>query len=406
MHDGWRTESLEHLLTRPNDRGTPVDDLQEVRYAGVRLYAQGVYERETVSAAKIKAKQLWWLQEDDVIYNRMWATKASFGIVGPEAAGCYVTNDFPIFRARSGVALPAYIGLIFQSAEFQAMAASAAVGTTDRKRLHERDLLRLQLQVPQVDEQRRIVDLIRQLDRATAAYTAAREAAATLLVLVLEPGQPAAAEPTAPLESVFRHVIGGAWGEPPGVAEVDVLALGPSAYAERREVDLSRAKPRSLSSKRAADRTLLPDDIVLERSGGTPTQPVGRVIRMTTRSSTPVVPSDFQRLLRPDPEVAEPAYVFWQMWANYQAGRTVPFQKATTNIRNLNIPDYLRQTAIALPDRGEQRRVVALADSAAVTIDYHSSALDSLAGLRSNLLGALLSGEHEIPESYGDLLAG
>ena len=149
---------------------------------------------------------------------------------------------------------------------------------------------------------------------------------------------------------------------------------------------------------------LLPGDIVLERSGGSPTQPVGRVIRMSNEGASNVVPSDFQRLLRPDPSKAHPDFVFWSMWANYESGVVVPFQKATTSIRNLNIPQYLSQVLIALPAHAEQVKFAALAESYMTLVKGHEHQASQLLELRSSLLTALLSGQHEIPESYDELM--
>ena len=119
-----------------------------------------------------------------------------------------------------------------------------------------------------------------------------------------------------------------------------------------------------------------------------------------------VVPSDFQRLLRPDPAKADPGFVFWHMWANYEAGHTVPFQRATTNIRNLDIPSYLAQTVMPLPDLAAQQQHGAMADSFATVATGYRAAAGRLRTLRSNLLTALLFGEHRIPEAYDQLVGG
>ena len=125
---------------------------------------------------------------------------------------------------------------------------------------------------------------------------------------------------------------------------------------------------------------------------------------MCIRDSSNIVPSDFQRLLRPDPAVAEPAYVFWRMWLNYELGASLPFQKATTSIRNLNVPAYLANVRIAVPDRTEQMRFVQLAESFADAAETQAAVVTRLTNLRADLLTALLSGEHEIPESYDELM--
>ncbi|WP_353080825.1 restriction endonuclease subunit S [Tessaracoccus lapidicaptus] len=401
MREGWGSRPLGDVL-RQVQRPVSVGGLDLVPFAGVRWYAEGVYHRDDVPASTVKTKTLNRIVFGDIVYNRMWATKASFGVVKDDADGCLVTNDFPIFEVTEAV-LPGFVGLLFQWQQFQTAAAAAATGTTERKRLNEKEFVRIKMPIPPLREQRRIVDLIGALDDTVeSAEVAARNARRSAASILVHPTWEIAN--TVPLESVFEHVIGGTWGDPPGVSEVPVLALGPKSYAGRVEVDAETATQRSLSSKRAAERVLRPGDIVLERSGGSLAQPVGRVIRMSNEGAPNVVPSDFQRLLRPDPSKAHAGFVFWSMWANYESGAVIPFQKATTSIRNLNIPQYLSQSRIALPAVEEQVRFAALAESFEAVVNRHEQQAKQLRELRSNVLTALMCGVHVIPDSYDELM--
>lgn len=262
----------------------------------------------------------------------------------------------------------------------------------------------LRFTIPPLDEQRRIADLIGAVDDAIEAADDQIALSRVLHADALAANMRKLEGPTVALEEVFERILGGSWGSKPGDEEVDVIALGPTAYSGwRTDVEPKLGSLRSLSQKRAAHRELRPGDIILERSGGSPTQPVGRVLRMTSQIDR-VVPSDFMRLLRVDATTADPDYIFWTLWSMYRSGTSLPFQKHTTSIRNLNIPAYLRSTTVVLPERSAQLEMVGLAESMLeVTINATGSA-ERLRVLRSNLLSALLSGKHEIPESYDELL--
>jgi hypothetical protein len=94
------------------------------------------------------------------------------------------------------------------------------------------------------------------------------------------------------------------------------------------------------------------------------------------------------------------------MWANYEAGVVIPFQKATTSIRNLNIPAYLSQVSIALPSRAEQTVFAEMSESFASVVTCLQEQTERLGTLRANLLNAIMSGEHRIPDSYDALIEG
>lgn len=173
MGEDWAEKPLGDVLEQIH-RPVDVSTRESVPYAGVRWYAQGVYARPETEASQVKAKSLNRLALDDITYNRMWATKAAFGVVGTEAADCLVTNDFPVFRTREGL-LPAFLGLIFQSHPFQVEASSRAVGTTERRRLKEVDFLGIPVKLPALSVQRRIVDLMEHLDNHIANLRAERD---------------------------------------------------------------------------------------------------------------------------------------------------------------------------------------------------------------------------------------
>lgn len=170
MND-WNEVTLGEVLTGTS-RPVVVSSVEKVPFAGARWYAEGIYARTVEEATKVKTKILHRLALDDITYNRMWATKAAFGVVDSDAGGCLVTNDFPIFVADQTRLIPAYMRLIFQTTTFQTEAAVRAVGTTERRRLKEPDFLSIKVLLPSVVEQRRIVDGLSAVDAQIEALAA------------------------------------------------------------------------------------------------------------------------------------------------------------------------------------------------------------------------------------------
>ena len=264
---------------------------------------------------------------------------------------------------------------------------------------------RIEIDVPPLAEQRRIVDLIATLDHAVgAAKEAGRRIVQTRRSVLLDMAESFRSD-WVPLTHALTHVIGGAWGDSAGTSDIDVDALNLLVFSSPTStVDPQYSSRRSLSRARLASRSIEQDDILLERSGGTDDQAVGRVVR-AAEALPGVVPTDFMRLLRVDPMVAEPRYVFWWLWARYQRGDTHAFQSKTTNIRNLRVGDYLA-LPIRLPSRADQRALVALGESFTDAIEAAGSVAARLDALRGAVLTDLLSGDHEIPASYDRFLDG
>src|SRR5665647_3966392 len=255
-------------LVSPVSRPVAVLDLNEVRYAGVRWYAAGVYERESVPAAKVKGSRLSTLRVDDVVYNRMWASKASFGVAGPEVDGCHVTNDFPTFRAVPDMALPGFIGLVFETDAFQSEASARATGTTERRRLKEPDFLAIPVPAPTLDVQRRIVDLVGALDANIAALQAETSDLAIALEAALDLSFPDAAG-ARPLGDLVTARSGPSWAASDETSEpvtgatpvVKITNTRPDGSFDTNQLAYVRGL-------RPSTTTLNPSSIVVIRTNG------------------------------------------------------------------------------------------------------------------------------------------
>ena len=81
----------------------------------------------------------------------------------------------------------------------------------------------------------------------------------------------------------------------------------------------------------------------MERSGGGPKQPVGRIALFVPPDERPYFSSNFTTTLRVrDRDIFDPDYVALYLHALYLGGATETLQRATTGIRNLDWHEYLR----------------------------------------------------------------
>jgi type I restriction enzyme S subunit len=85
------------------------------------------------------------------------------GLVPIELDGALVTNDFPLFFVDEKRVVPAYLGWLCRTREFVDLCLRASEGTTNRVRLKEDKFLALEIPLPPLSEQRRIVARIDEL---------------------------------------------------------------------------------------------------------------------------------------------------------------------------------------------------------------------------------------------------
>ncbi|CDK39489.1 restriction endonuclease subunit S [Halorubrum sp. AJ67] len=154
------------------------------------------------------------------------------------------------------------------------------------------------------------------------------------------------------LRNLLEKDESGVWGDDPeGVEGVPVLRA--TNFASDH-IDLEDVAYRDIPESKKQNKQLQYGDIILERSGGSADQPVGRVLFFDLKGE--YYPGNFLRLLRPDENKVYSHYLYYQLEYIYRRGGTVPIQSNTTNIRNLQFNSYMNQT-IPLPPLDKQKEI-------------------------------------------------
>jgi type I restriction enzyme S subunit len=152
--------------------------------------------------------------------------------------------------------------------------------------------------------------------------------------------------------------ISGDWGDDHGAVQLKVLRS--TNFTNDGHVDFTDIALRCFSDDKARQLALHTNDILLERSGGGPDQPVGRVVFIGEQ-----LPGfgfgNFIHRLRPDPDRINPKYLRWLLHEIHRSGLIERLQYQTTQMRNLDFRDYLR-LFVPLPPPDEQEIVVAAID--------------------------------------------
>lgn len=193
-----------------------------------------------------------------------------------------------------------------------------------------------------------------------------------------------------PLSDVVEHTIGGVWGGESGTDEVEVTVVRSTEFTKHGYLNFETGVSRSIKLSQLKSRELKVGDILLEKSGGGPDQPVGRVVYVTGEIPNKFVCSNFVQLVRPNSKIVEPLLLFHIMWQWHAINRTLEYQAQTTGIRNLRTPDYLEQE-INLPPLPEQKRIVDLISSVDSYIDALQQQLERAKRSRNAVLHELLT---------------
>ena len=165
------------------------------------------------------------------------------------------------------------------------------------------------------------------------------------------------------LKEIVLNDVSGDWGVDDTIEDPDLiscLTIRGTEFDNKFNLDLdnNRTKFRKYS-KASFDKIALKEkDILIEKSGGSEDQPVGRVafIEKDMLDKYSLAFSNFIHRIRIDENKAVPEYVFEYLRLMHNIKITEVMQTQTNGIRNLIIQEYFGQT-ILLPDRKKQEEI-------------------------------------------------
>jgi type I restriction enzyme S subunit len=159
----------------------------------------------------------------------------------------------------------------------------------------------------------------------------------------------------------------GLWTGKKGPFETANVIRNTNFTADGR-IDLSDVAVIQVETRQLAKRRLQKGDIIIEKSGGGPKQPVGRVVQFDLDAEDYSF-SNFTGVIRAkQPDVLDSKYLHRVLYWWYVSGLTEPLQRRSIGIRNLDFETY-KNLEVPLPPLGEQKRIVAVLDQSFAVLD-------------------------------------
>lgn len=139
-------------------------------------------------------------------------------------------------------------------------------------------------------------------------------------------------------------------------------------FTKMGELNLNNVAEIEVEKRHLQDRRLEYGDIILENSGGSPAQPVGRVVFFDLKDQNNYSYSNFTSRIRVTDSSVSPKFLWYILNYLYQSGFTNNLQNQTSGIRNLDKKTYVK-VAIPHPPIEVQKEIVAELDGYQKIVD-------------------------------------
>lgn len=164
MNTTWKIAKLGEILTQMS-RQEVIDPNKQYRLLGIRLDGAGPFLRETKLGSEISVNMLSRVESGDFIYSRLFAWRGAFGIIDSGLKGCYVSGEFPTFATNPNCLDLNFLLYWFRLPTTLKAVAASCTGSTPltRNRFKKEFFLALDIPLPPLEEQQRIVARIEKL---------------------------------------------------------------------------------------------------------------------------------------------------------------------------------------------------------------------------------------------------
>ena len=180
---------------------------------------------------------------------------------------------------------------------------------------------------------------------------------------------------------------------------VNVAVIRNTNFSKDCKLKLDDVAYLDVEQKQYSTRKLLPGDIIVEKSGGSDKQPVGRVVLFDIPKGEFSF-SNFTGTLRiKNNKELNSKFLHRCLVAHYLRGETRKLQSKTTGLHNLDMKGYLK-LPIPVPPLSEQSRIVAELDLLTGIIDKQNAQLKELDNLAQAIFYDMFGDPIENPKGW------
>lgn len=203
-------------------------------------------------------------------------------------------------------------------------------------------------------------------------------------------------------KDIIHSTLSGDWGKEckQGNHIQKVFCIRGADIPNIKRGDKGNMPTRFIIEKNFQSKALMDGDMVIEVSGGSPTQATGRACRISCglldKYNHSIVCTNFCRAIKPLSQYSSFLYYMWEMF--YNQGIMFSYENGTTGIKNLDINGLIQKEPIIIPPVEIALEFEKITQIYYEKIQSNGVESEKLSQLRDTLLPRLMSGELAITD--------
>lgn len=360
-----------------------------------------------IESDKLPSRARRKVKNDSIIYSSVRPNQRHFGIIKSQPENFLVSTGFIVIDVNAEVLNADFLYyLLSQSVIVESLHAIAEQSTSAYPSIKSSDIEDLEIEIPELTTQEKIAEILSSLDKKIAQNIKINENLEQQAQAIFKSWFIDNRENEYWKRGTFSELVvstlNGDWGKeaPSGNNTEKVYCVRGADIPDVKAGNKGKMPIRYILPKNYASKHLSDGDIVVEISGGSPTQSTGRCTAITQslldRYDSGMVCTNFCKAIKPLDEYSMFIYYYWQ----YLYDRKVFFsyENGTTGIKNLDFSGFLESESIIIPPIDIVHKFNKFCRNIFDQVFANGKQTEQLVTMRDVLLPKLMSGEIDVSE--------
>ena len=360
-----------------------------------------------IESDKLPSRARRKVKNDSIIYSSVRPNLRHFGIIKSQPENFLVSTGFIVIDVNAEVLNADFLYyLLSQSVIVESLHAIAEQSTSAYPSIKSSDIEDLEIEIPELNTQKKIAEILSSLDKKIAQNIKVNENLEQQAQAIFKSWFIDNHENEYWKRGTFSELVvstlNGDWGKesPSGNNTEKVYCVRGADIPDVKAGNKGKMPIRYILPKNYASKHLSDGDIVVEISGGSPTQSTGRCTAITQslldRYDSGMVCTNFCKAIKPLDEYSMFIYYYWQ----YLYDRKVFFsyENGTTGIKNLDFSGFLESESIIIPPIDIVHKFNKFCRTIFDQVFANGKQTEQIVTMRDVLLPKLMSGEIDVSE--------
>lgn len=380
---GWKSYRFDEFAQNISQRVEPKQTDLEIYVGLEHLDPDSLHIKRNGTPADVEGTKLKFYKGDVIFgkrraYQRKAALAETDGICSAHAM---------VLRANTKLIDERLFPFFFHSKVFQDIAVKISVGGLSPT-INWKDLAKQEFLLPPKDQQARLAELLWAADEVVEREREVKETLQISRQSLMKKLFSNEKHSKTPLNKLPIHEINGLWRTDEDVETIEVMVIRSTEFSDFGKISFDKLESMPVKLSQYKSRKLLPNDIIVERSGGGPDQPVRRVCFFDNTDGEYSF-SNFTSCIRlKNSKVVLPKYLFYYLQYYWEMKGTDRIQNQTTGIRNLDY-DLYKRIKVPLSEIDNQKVIVKSIEEIQSEINLQISQISISVKLKQGLINEI-----------------